>query len=131
MKTLVVMKPALYMAEKVPSSKSALAVVIFIFSIFTMMTGIDIPEFVGGDKVLYAAIVNLAIPTGNTEHFVQGRLQGPAYALVICQSNNGYYLFYCDDKWNVFADTWHETIEDAKDQADYEYSGINSNWHSK
>jgi len=93
----------------------------------------DIPDIIGDSSVISYAVVNLSIPTGNTQHFAGTKLLGVAYGLAICKdkSTNGYYLFYCDDQWIEFADTWHETIEDARDQADYEYAGITNNWMSK
>jgi len=91
----------------------------------------NIPDTIGNAKVICYAVVNLCLPTANTRHFVKGELQGPAYGMAICQykPNGGYYLFRCNDKWIEFADTWHETVEDAKDQAEYEYAGIYENWN--
>jgi hypothetical protein len=51
---------------------------------------------------------------------------GPAAALAICQydERQGYYLFYCDADWKVVTDGWHESIETAIRQAEFEYTGI-------
>lgn len=40
----------------------------------------------------------------------------------------GYYLFSCAAGWSVFADTWHETLEGASRQAEFEYEGIGGRW---
>jgi len=90
----------------------------------------EIPDIIGEAHVISYAVVNLSIPTGNTQHFAGDKLLGMAYGLAICkyETKNGYYLFYCDDKWIELADTWHQTIEDAQDQAEYEYAGITNNW---
>lgn len=97
------------------------------------MFELDVPDVIGNARVINYAVVNLCLPTGNTKHFAHGKLLGTAYALAICahKPNSGYYLFYCDDAWEVFSDTWHETIDDAKDQAEFEYAGITDNWIDK
>jgi hypothetical protein len=94
------------------------------------MSEIDIPDFIGKARVVCYAVVNLSLPTGNTQHFVNGKLRDTAYGLAICEykPGDGYYLFSCSSNWVEFADTWHETIEDAKDQAEFEYAGISNNW---
>ncbi len=85
----------------------------------------DVPNHLGEAKVICFAVVNL-IPLRNGD-------QKPACFITICQykPGDGYYLFYCDSDWNVFADTWHETIEDAQDQAAYDYTGISNKWEYK
>jgi len=40
----------------------------------------------------------------------------------------GFYLFGCDPDWNVVTDTWHESVDDAKEQAEFEYEGISKTW---
>ena len=59
-----------------------------------------------------------------------GIVEGPALGLAICQYPNEscYYLFRCDADWGVISDTWHQTLQDAKDQAEFEYSGVSSTW---
>lgn len=51
---------------------------------------------------------------------------GTASALAICQyaDQNDYYLFYCDEDWQVLNDTWCQTIDDALNQAEFEYTGV-------
>ena len=97
------------------------------------MFDIEIPDFIGGSQVICYAVINLCLPTGNTEHFINDKLQDAAYGLAICryESQGGYYLFSCNNNWVEFADTWHETIENAKDQAEYEYNGITNFWMCK
>ena len=68
--------------------------------------------------------------TGNCRQIRDGAVQGPASGLAICQYPNetGYFLFGCDANWKVISDTCHQTLEDAKDQAEFEYSGVSSTW---
>ena len=97
------------------------------------MFNIEMPDFIGGEQIICYTVVDLSSPTGNTQHFVNGKLQSAAYGLAICklELEPGYYLFYCDNNWTEFADTWHETIDDTKDQAEYEYAGITNFWKYK
>ncbi|MGD0014224.1 MAG: hypothetical protein ABSD56_07350 [Bryobacteraceae bacterium] len=68
--------------------------------------------------------------TGNCRQVVAGKLQGPAAGLAICQyeGETAYYLFGCDADWNTVTDTWHETLEGALQQAEFEYEGISRTW---
>ena len=38
------------------------------------------------------------------------------------------YLFGCDADWNEITDTWHETLEEALAQAEFEYEGSSGTW---
>jgi len=70
--------------------------------------------------------------TGNSKHLVKGRpLEMPA-ALAICHDADGdaYYLFYCDADWNVLTDTFHEGMEGAMAQAEFEFTGVNATWQA-
>lgn len=45
--------------------------------------------------------------------------------LAICRHDEAaFYLFHCNDLWQVIADTWHETLEAAMRQAEFEYRGV-------
>jgi hypothetical protein len=90
------------------------------------------PEELDDARVLcFAAISGSVKPTGATAHYSNGQVQGPARALAICQyagSDHDFYLFYCDEAWVVMNDTWHSTLEQAKQQAEREYEGISVRW---
>lgn len=89
----------------------------------------EIPDIIGGAKVVCTAVVGKSLPTGNTQHYAGIHLLPPAYGMAICRYKQaGYYLFSCDPNWKEFADTWHQTIEDAMDQAEFEYEGISDSW---
>lgn len=90
------------------------------------------PELVGGAcLVRWTAIDDRHRPTGNCRQIVDGILQAPAAGLAICQyeGETAYYLFGCDAKWNTVTDTWHETLEDALKQAEFEYEGVSGTWN--
>ena len=89
------------------------------------------PRIVDNAKLIaYLVLTDSNIRTGNTRHIVGGSLIKNFYGLAICQYENdkGFYLFYCDSSWKTITDTHHETIEDAKDQAEFEYTNIENNW---
>jgi hypothetical protein len=89
------------------------------------------PEEVGGAKVvLYTKIDERHRHTGNCKQIVAGILMGAASALAICryEGEENYYLFGCDENWNTLTDTWHETLEAAIEQAEFEYEGTNKTW---
>lgn len=89
------------------------------------------PQQIGGAKVIcFTTIDKRHRPTGHCKQVVAGVLQGPAAGLVVCQyaGEDGYYLIGCDDAWQGITDTWHQTIEEAKAQAEFEYSGVSATW---
>ena len=50
--------------------------------------------------------------------------------MAICggSESNGYMLFGCDAEWNTVTDTWDQTADDALDQAEYDYPGVEEWW---
>ena len=55
---------------------------------------------------------------------------GSMSGLAICrvQEAEEFFLFGCDADWNVVTDTWHQSLDEAKDQAEWEYEGVNQTW---
>ena len=89
------------------------------------------PSEMNGAKVLsYVTLRKEHLPTGNAKHYVGGELMQPVSNLAICRYENdeGFYLFYCDTEWNVMTDTWHESAEHAREQAEFEYAGVSDAW---
>lgn len=100
--------------------------------------------------IAFARIDEEVRATGNTKHYVlnrdqvpsildlvEGRVQPPEsslvenyYGLIIMKedSENAYYLYYCDEGWEITTDTRHQTLEDAKKQAELEFNGISKKW---
>jgi len=70
-------------------------------------------------------------PTSSCQQVVDGELQGPAAGLAICRHDDeeACYLFGCDEEWNAVTDTWHETLEKALQQAEFEYEGVSETWN--
>ena len=78
--------------------------------------------------VCYTPVDGRHQPTGATKHWVGGARQGPASGLAVCAGGSGYYLFYCDARWEPVTDTWHDSVEDAMAQAEFEYAGTAGTW---
>jgi hypothetical protein len=90
-----------------------------------------VPNEIGGATViLYSPIDERHRPTCNCKQIVAGALVGPAAGLAICKydGDEGFYLFGCDATWNTVTDTLHESVEDAKAQAEFEYEGVGNTW---
>ncbi|MEO9801724.1 MAG: hypothetical protein ABJF04_00685 [Reichenbachiella sp.] len=68
--------------------------------------------------------------TGATVHTVDGeQMEQPAF-LAICkyEQDEGIYLFYCNRTFNPMNDTYHESIEQAIEQAEFEFEGTKNTW---
>jgi hypothetical protein len=93
----------------------------------------EVPKTLDGANVLlYTSLDERHRHTGNCNQIVDGVLQGPAKALAICQydGEESVYLFGCDENWKTVTDTWHETVEAAKKQAEFEYEGVSATWET-
>jgi hypothetical protein len=89
------------------------------------------PATVGGARVVcYTPIDSRHVKTGNTTHIVASEEAESPKGLAICQyeGDNAYYLFGCNEAWQSYTDTWHESLEDAKEQAEFEYTGTSTTW---
>ena len=80
--------------------------------------------------VCYSPIDQNHRSTGGCKQIVAGQLMGSMSGLAICQydGEDAFYLFGCDADWQTVTDTWHQTLDDAKRQAEFEYEGINKTW---
>lgn len=77
--------------------------------------------------------------TGKTKHtlgeFVEGKavpvktLPVPAW-VEICAEDGAFYLLHFDAQGICFADTWHQTLEEAKQQAQFEFGISAAEWAS-
>jgi hypothetical protein len=91
----------------------------------------ECPAIVGGAKVIcFSPIDSRHRHTGNTRQIVAGVIMEPASGLAICQysGEDAFYLFGCDVAWNSVTDTWHEDLQDALEQAEFEYEGVSETW---
>lgn len=89
------------------------------------------PLRIGGAPVVaFTPVDERHRPTFACRHVVGGALAGAAAGLAICRDpeGDGYLLFYCDARWEPVTDTWHRSVEDAEDQAEFEYEGTRVTW---
>jgi len=70
--------------------------------------------------------------TRNTVHHAGGNEIEDPKGLAVCQyeGEDAFYLFGCNEDWKSQSDTWHETLDDAKEQAEFEYAGTSQTWVS-
>ena len=67
-------------------------------------------------------------PTGFTTHYAEGFEFLDRLAICKYEQDPGYYLFYCDSKWEVLNDTYHDSKEIAIKQAELEFRGTEETW---
>ena len=87
----------------------------------------------GGRKVIcFARLAKGIRKTEKTTHNLTGGDPADFKGLVIVEERAGaaYYLFYCNEQWEVLTDTWHRTLDDAKSQAEFEFEGVAQAWES-
>ena len=70
--------------------------------------------------------------TGATTHAVatqNGPLPCPVPSYVVIEEQDGaFYLFRYTEEGACIADTWHLSIEEAKNQAEFEYEIRDNDW---
>ncbi len=75
--------------------------------------------------------------TGTTRHYIGAledgrpipRVELPVPAWIEISSEDGaFYLFRLDPEGACFADTWHQTLEEAKRQAAFEFGITPGDW---
>jgi hypothetical protein len=69
-------------------------------------------------------------PTGQVRHFRWGELLPPPYELRIVKYEDapGYYLFYCNENGTEMSDTYHDSIQQAMEQAKSEFNVLPNEW---
>ena len=91
-----------------------------------------IPKEIGSLQVRLTAIIDESCThTKNCSHESDGKVLGNAKwaAITNTDANGSCYLFMCYNN-DELSDTFHESIEDAKEQAEWEYEGISNNWQN-
>ena len=70
------------------------------------------------------------VATGNTTHYDGNKILPQPLALSIVQydGDSGFYLFYLDESGKEQTDTYHESIEDAFNQAEFEFGVKKEDW---
>jgi hypothetical protein len=85
-----------------------------------------VPPVIDGAQVLKIADLSQARPTHATRHVVKGQEVGDFAGLALARydEQSGVYLFYCDRNWKTVTDTYHETLELAIAQAEFEFGSL-------
>ena len=89
------------------------------------------PSQIGGAEVLYFTVIDERHRfTGACVQKVGGEVVGPLSRLAITKyaEGRGVYLFGCDLDWHSITDTFHDSVEEAMDQAEFEYRGTRATW---
>ena len=87
----------------------------------------DPPTRIGdAEVVLFATIEDRP---GDSADGVRDEVAG----LAICQydGEESFYLFACDAVWDSIGDSWHETLDEAKKQAEFERPGLPLTWRAR
>jgi hypothetical protein len=66
--------------------------------------------------------------TALTKHTMNGQPMPPARRLVIEEHPEGLYIFRYADNWQFSGDTWHQSLEDALNQIEYEFGAKELEW---
>lgn len=88
------------------------------------------PSHIGGMQVvLWSPLDGRHQATGRTRQLVATRQVPAPSGLAICrESDASFFLFFCDAAWRPITDTWHEGLDEARAQADFEFTNLSSTW---
>ncbi len=91
----------------------------------SMKTDID-----GARLICYSPIDHRHQPKGAMRRATDGKLMGQVTGLAICHDNDEdvYCLMRCDEDWDPIRETTHDTMAEARHQAEYEYAGVKKTW---
>ena len=89
------------------------------------------------ERILFTVILSdKHQPTGKTRHYIgwpgNRELLPTPHSLAITQfeGNSGFYLYYLDSNGKEQTDTYHDTLDKAKHQADLEFNVKDSDWET-
>jgi len=79
---------------------------------------------------LFVASLSGHASTGRATHRRDGRILPKPSSLTISKvdSNPGFFLFYYDERGELMTDTYHDTIEGAFEQAQFEFGIVSHEW---
>jgi hypothetical protein len=70
-------------------------------------------------------------PTGMTSHYLGAEKLSAPYSLIITKypNDDGVYLMYLDREGKEVTDTFHDTVEEAMEQAKFEFGVQVTEWN--
>jgi len=74
------------------------------------------------------ALARHHVATGKTRHYRDGALLDRPVRLIIVRFSDGYNLIHLDSQGGEMTDTFHETVDEAMDQASFEFSIKPEEW---
>jgi hypothetical protein len=88
------------------------------------------PSHIGGMQVaLWSPLDDRHLATGKTRHLVATQQVRSPSGLAICRETaESFFLFLCDAAWQPIADTWHQSLDAARAQAEFEFTNLSSTW---
>lgn len=98
------------------------------------MSKSNIPTLIGDLLVLYwSPIDSRHQVTGACRHVdlstdTNDRI--PGMIAIVGSKPSGFYLMRFTDDWQFITDTWHESVEEAYSQAEFEYVGVTQTWQA-
>ena len=90
----------------------------------------DIPRKIGSLEIAHYAILDdTCTHTKNCVNEISGKVLGAAIWAAITKASDGEqcYLFFCYPEGEL-TDSLHESVSEAKEQAEWEYFGIKNRW---
>ncbi|MBW8309099.1 MAG: hypothetical protein K0M45_05615 [Candidatus Paracaedibacteraceae bacterium] len=81
-------------------------------------------------KIIKRVFLKDATEAIKTKHMVYDKVMDKPPQLQIVQypGDKGVYLFYCDKEGHEITDTFHENIQDAMSQAEWEFNIKENDW---
>ena len=75
-------------------------------------------------------LIGKHVETHNTNHYVGNNslIKPKELKIVKYENDQGFYLFYCDETGKEFTDTYHDSIEEAESQANWEFLVEKNDW---
>ena len=84
-------------------------------------------------KIIKELVLRPGAATGKTKHFIGKEELASPVKLQIAQYPNGrgFYLFYLNTNDEIMTDTYHDTIEGAMEQSEWEFNTAAEDWNNK
>ncbi len=88
------------------------------------------PVLASARVVEYAVLGHSVRYSGHSSLFVEGKELGPVPRLAICQpfGEAQFFLFHCDEDWEVLGGEPYESVTEAKGRAERIYPGVSACW---
>src|SRR5688572_23249451 len=93
-----------------------------------------VPATIGDMPILYwTPIDSRHRVTGACKHFdlsTNSKDPVPRAIAIVSGGGSNFYLIRRTEDWQFITDTWHESLDDAFGQAEFEYEGVTFTWQA-